>query len=338
MRRAVIVTIKDVAARAGVSVATVSRTLNNQATVDADLAERVRIAAAELGYRRNGLARSLRLQRADVWALIISDIANPFFTAIARGVEDVAQGKGFSVVLCNTDEDPAKEAQYLEVAEQEQVSGVILSPNEIGSDISQLTKLGVPVVTVDRPLRERVDSVLVRSAAGAQEATEHLLDEGWRRPACITGPQTAQTAIQRLTGYRRALLARKKRPAASLVRHADYRADRAAVATAELMDGRKPPDSFFVANSEMALGVLQELRRRGLTVGEDVGLVAFDNAPWTAFTDRPLSVVAQPAYEMGVLAGELLLERVGVPLAEQPAPRVRRLRTELIVRGSSRRP
>ncbi|WP_268235919.1 LacI family DNA-binding transcriptional regulator [Flexivirga endophytica] len=330
--------MKDVAARAGVSVATVSRTLNNQETVDADLADRVRAAAAELGYRRNGLARSLRLQRADVWALIISDIANPFFTAIARGVEDVAQREGFSVVLCNTDEDPAKEAQYLEVAEQEQVSGVILSPNEIGSDISQLTRLGVPVVAVDRPLRERVDSVLVRSAAGAQEATEHLIDAGWRRPACITGPETAQTAIQRLTGYRRALVARKKRPAASLVRHADYRADRAATATAELMDGRNPPDSFFVANSEMALGVLQELRRRGLRVGEDVGLVAFDNAPWTAFTDRPLSVVAQPAYEMGVLAGELLIERVGVPLDQQPAPRVRRLPTELIVRGSSLRP
>ncbi|WP_446664244.1 LacI family DNA-binding transcriptional regulator [Flexivirga sp. B27] len=325
------------AAHAGVSVATVSRTLNNQETVDADLADRVRSAAAELGYRRNGLARSLRLQRADVWALIISDIANPFFTAIARGVEDVAHGKGYSVVLCNTDEDPAKEAQYLQVAEQEQVSGVILSPNEIGSDISQLTRLGVPVVAVDRPLRERVDSVLVRSAAGAQEATEHLIDAGWRRPACITGPATAQTAIQRLAGYRKGLIARKKRPAASLVRHTDYRADRAAAATAELMDSRNPPDSFFVSNSEMALGVLQELRRRGLTVGEDVGLVAFDNAPWTAFTDRPLSVVAQPAYEMGALAGELLLDRVGVPLDQQPAPRVRRLRTELIVRGSSQR-
>lgn len=317
--------------------ATVSRTLNNQNTVDEELADRVRIAASELGYRRNGIARSLRLQRADVLALIISDIANPFFTAIARGLEDVAQEQGFSVVLCNTDEDPAKEARYLEVAEREQVSGVVLSPNEIGSDISQLTKLGVPVVAVDRPLREPVDSVLVRSAAGAREATEHLLDAGWRRPACITGPESAQTAIQRLTGYRRALVARKRRPAASLVRHADYRADRAAQATAELMDGRNPPDSFFVANSEMALGVLQELRSRGLTVGQDIGLVAFDNAPWTGFTDRPLSVVAQPAYEIGVLAGKLLLERVGVPLDAQPAPRVRRLRTELIVRESSLR-
>ncbi|RNI20298.1 LacI family transcriptional regulator [Flexivirga caeni] len=329
------VTIKDVAARAGVSVATVSRTLNNQATVDEQLADRVRVAAAELGYRRNGIARSLRLQRADVWALIISDIANPFFTAIARGLEDLAQRQGFSVVLCNSDEDPAKEANYLEVAEREQVSGVVLSPNRIGSDISPLTRLGVPVVAVDRPLRAPVDTVLVRSAAGAQEATEHLLDVGWRRPACITGPESAQTAIQRLAGYRRGLLARKRRPAASLVRHADYRADRAALATAELLDGRNPPDSFFVANSEMALGVLQELRSRGLTVGEDVGLVAFDNAPWTAFTDRPLSVVDQPAYEMGVLAGNLLLSRLGVPLSDRPAPRVRRLRTELIVRESS---
>ncbi|NNG39586.1 LacI family DNA-binding transcriptional regulator [Flexivirga sp. ID2601S] len=331
------VTIKDVAAAAGVSVATVSRALNNQATVDADLADRVRVAAAELGYRRNGVARSLRLQRTDVWALIISDIANPFFTAVARGLEDVAQEQGYSVVLCNSDEDPAKEARYLDVAVREQVSGVVLSPNEVSSDISHLQRLGVPVVAIDRPLREPVDSVLVRSAAGAEEATAHLLEQGWRRPACITGPESAGTAVQRLTGYRRAMAAHSSRPPKNLVRYADYRADRAGEAAADLLDGRYPPDAFFVANSEMALGVLEELRHRQLLPGRDVGLVAFDDAPWTPFTERPLTVVAQPAYEMGVLAGRLLLDRIGVPLDAQPPARTRRLRTELVVRGSSLR-
>lgn len=328
--------IKDVAEHAGVSAATVSRVLNNVPTVDQDLAVRVRAAAAELGYRANGVARSLRRQRTDVWALIISDIGNPFFTAVARGVEDVAQREGFSVVLCNTDEDPEKEARYIDVAEREQVAGVVMSPNVFGSDISRLVAASIPVVAIDRPLRERVDSVLVSSADGAREATSHLFDEGWNRPACVTGPERADTAEQRLAGYREAFAARGKRPAQSLVRHTDFRAESAREAVASLLDSRNPPDSFFIANSPMALGALQEFRERGLRPGHDVGLVAFDDAPWAQFVNPPLSVVTQPTYEIGVRAGELLLQRIGKPPAGKDAETVM-LSTELIIRGSSKR-
>lgn len=325
--------IKDVAAHAGVSTATVSRVLNDHPRVDPVLAERVRAAAAELGYRTNGVARSLRRQRADVWALIISDIGNPFFTSVARGVEDVAQRAGYSVVLCNSDENPAKEARYVDVAERERVSGVILSPNARGSDLAPLTRANIPVVAVDRTMRG-TDAVLVDSRGGARAATEHLFDCGWTRPACVTGPEGTGTADERLAGYEEAVLAHGRRAARPLVRRGDFRAETAREGVASLLDERRPPDAFFVANSPMALGALDEFRRRGLRPGRDVGLIAFDDAPWARFVDPPMSVVAQPGYEMGASAGELLLARIA-----GTAPVRRRrivLDTELIVRASSR--
>lgn len=300
------------------------------------MAERVRDAVHQLGYRSNGVARSLRRRRTDVWALIISDISNPFFTSVARGVEDVAQRAGFSVVLCNSDEDPTKEARYFDVAERERVSGVILSPNLVGSDISLLTDAGIPVVAVDRPLRHPVDCVRTDSVEGARMATRHLFDEGWDRPACVTGPATAETAEQRLAGYRQAFVDCGRRPAKSLVRHADFRADMAREAVASLLDGRNPPDSFFVSNSTMALGALEEFTQRGLAPGRDIGLIAFDEAPWARFVNPPMSTVRQQAYEIGARAGELLLERIQDHAGER-TPRLTLLPTELVIRASSRR-
>lgn len=318
------------------SAATVSRVLNNVSTVDPDLAERVREAVDRLGYRSNGVARSLRRRRTDVWALIISDISNPFFTSVARGVEDVAQRAGYSVVLCNSDEDPAKEAQYFDVAEREQVAGVILSPNITGSDVSLLARAGIPVVAVDRPLDRPVDSVMADSVDGARAATLHLFDEGWRRPACVTGPATAETAEQRVVGYLQAYADRRRRSARSLVQHADYRADMARDVVAKLLDLRNPPDSFFVANSTMALGALDEFGRRGLVPGQDVGLVAFDDAPWARFVNPPMSTVRQQAYQIGASAAEMLLDRIDGRV-DDVAPRHLLLPTELVIRDSSRR-
>lgn len=329
--------IKDVAARAEVSVATVSRVLNNVPTVDPELAERVRQAATDLDYRGNSAARSLRRRRSDVWALIISDIGNPFFTAAARGVEDVAQSAGFSVVLCNSDEDPGKETQYLDVAEREQVSGVVMSPNLVASDTARLDRAGIPVVAIDRPLRGEVDSVLVDSAAAAEAATRHLFEQGWNRPACITGPRQNDTAQQRVAGYEAAWKAAGRRPIKSLVRHTDYRADSAQKAAISLLDKDSPPDALFIANSEMALGVLPVLRSRDVVPGRDLGLVAFDDAPWSSFTHPPMTVVSQPAYEMGRLAAELLLKRIHGSRAEQREAQHIVLDAELVVRASSRR-
>jgi LacI family transcriptional regulator len=395
------VKISDVAREAGVSVATVSRSLNNHVTVNPELASRVREAAERLGYRPNGIARSLRRQSTDVLALIISDVANPFFTAITRGVEDVAQRNGFSVLLCNADEQPEKEATYLRVAEQEQVAGVLLSPHSAATDISRLRASGIPVVIIDRPLGsdggDDLDSVMVESAEGARVATAHLLAEGWQRPGCVTGPADAATAEQRLAGYRAALA--DAGIAREFVARAEFRQAGGRAATAELLGafvpsgapdhreasceagpvrpGARPgaldtggapveaglalhderpgaldtggapavaglalhderPDSLFVANSPMALGMLEELASRGLRVGVDLGVVVFDDAPWAPFVDPPMTVIAQPAYEIGATAAQLLVDRI-----RGTAPhgsRSLRLDTTLEIRASSRRP
>src|ERR1044072_4654321 len=173
-------TISDVASRAGVSTATVSRALNGKSTVDPGLVARVVEAAQELGYQPNGPARNLRRQETAVLALIISDVENPFFTSIARGVEDVAHEVGYSVVLCNSDESPEKERRYIDVAIQERVAGVVLSPTGMPTNVDALTTRGTPLVAVDRPLPDAsADMVLVDTKQAAKEAAAHLLAQGY---------------------------------------------------------------------------------------------------------------------------------------------------------------
>lgn len=327
--------IRDVAEEAGVSVATVSRAMNKPDSVSPELRKRVHAAAKRLGYRPNPLARSLRRQRTKVWALIISDISNPFFTSVARGVEDIAQKAGYSVMLCNADEKPAKEAAYLAVAEEDRVAGVILSPHNANTDISSLQNAGIPCVVIDRALAEPVDSVLVDSRSSSREATLHLLDQGWTAPACITGPEDASTAMDRRRGYEDALrergLSRHER-----VVHGAFRTEDGRRAAAALLDSEAaPPDALFIANASLALGVLAELAERGIRPGKDIGIIMFDDAPWAPLLNPPISVVSQPAYEVGTEAARLLISRIG----EETPPIGRRtlLATTLIPRESSRR-
>lgn len=328
-------TISDVAARAGVSTATVSRALNGKSTVDPELAERVALAARELDYRPNGLARNLRKQATAVLALIISDVENPFFTAIARGAEDVAQAAGYSIVLCNSDDSAAKENRYVDVALSERAAGVIVSPTGTPANFTELHENQVPIVAVDRPAPgPPTDTVLVDSRLAARQATEYLIAQGYSSIACLTGPTGIRTADDRLAGYRDALRAAGRRASAKLVRRAEYRATGARSATAELFAGvAARPDALLVANNAMAIGALESLQELGLRPGADVGVVAFDEAPWTTLVDPPLTVVAQPAYDVGMLAARMLLARIGDPSRE---PATTTLHATLIERASSR--
>jgi LacI family transcriptional regulator len=330
-----VATISDVAARAGVSTATVSRALNGKATVDPELAARVRQAAAELGYQPNGPARNLRRQEAAVVALIISDVENPFFTAIARGVEDVAHEVGYSVVLCNSDENAEKESRYIDIALQERVAGVILSPSGPATSVTKLAARGTAYVAVDRPLPDHdSDVVLVDTRLAAAQATAHLIAQGYERIGCLTGPSGVRTADDRLAGYRDALKAAKRRGSTRLVRRSEYKAAGARRAALELLSQPEPPDALMVANNAMVVGVLQALQELGLRPGRDVGVVAFDDAPWAELVDPPLTVVAQPAYEIGTEAARLLLARIA---DNTRPPTVTTLGARLIDRASSHR-
>jgi LacI family transcriptional regulator len=328
-------TIYDVARRAEVSPATVSRVVNGHANVDPVLAARVRDAMRELDYRPNAVARNLRRSRTSLWAVIISDIGNPFFTSLVRGVEDVAQRAGFSVVLCNSDEDAAKEGRYVSAALSEQMAGVIMSPSGRATHVNRLVEARVPVVIIDRQLRgAQVDTVLVDNEHGAELATAHLVENGYRRIACITGPRRISTARQRLRGYERALSAAGLPVADELVRYADFRSDGGYHAMASLLAAEHRPDAVFGANNLMTVGLMECLVDSGVAVPGEMGVVGFDDVPWANLVRPSLTTVAQPTYELGRAAAELLADRITTP-ARRPSTVT--LHTKLQVRESSAR-
>ncbi|WP_455771908.1 LacI family DNA-binding transcriptional regulator [Streptomyces malaysiensis] len=331
-------TIHDVARAAGVSPATVSRVFNGGKVTPAR-ALSVQEAAAALGFAPNRVARSLRKQRSSVIALIIPDIENPFFTSLARGVEDAAQRTSLSVVLCNSDEDTEKERRYLEVALGEQMAGVIVAAASYDeTDLGPLTDRGVPVVAVDRRPRDaEVDAVRVDNHHGGEVATRHLLQAGYRRIACITGPEGASTSEQRLAGHRAALSAAQGSAAAAdntCIRHADFRVEGGRVAMRELLALPEPPDAVFVANNLMTIGVLDALGEAGRTP-PGVGVLSFGDVPWASLVRPSLTAVELPSYELGRTAADLLLQRRDGSLS--PVQTVV-LRTKLLVRESTAGP
>lgn len=328
-------TIYDVARRAQVSAATVSRVINGLPTVDSALAQRVREAMRELDYQPNTVARSLRRSQTTLWAVIISDVGNPFFTALVRGVEDIAQQNGYSVVLCNSDENPAKEDQYLSAALAGKMAGVIISSAGRSTRVKDLLESGTPVVAIDRKLvNAKVDTVLVDNEHGAAIAIEHLLAGGYRRIACITGPRRVSTAADRLRGYQRALREAGIAYNETLVRHADFREEGGYDAMKTLLARKPQPDAVFVANNLMTVGAVECLLDQGIDIPRKMGVVGFDDIPWAHLVRPSLSTVVQPTYELGRTAALLLVERIANP--SRP-PSTVTLTTELNVRGSSQR-
>lgn len=297
-------TIYDVAALAGVSPATVSRVFNG-ITVSAERSERVREAAERLSFTPNRTARTLRKQSSEVIALIIPDIENPFFTALARGVEDVAQASGYSVVLCNTDEDAEKEARYLDVVVSENMAGIILAATSDHVDLTDLTRRGRPVVAVDRSLPD-VDTVTVDNVAGGRDATQALVEQGFRRIACITGPYGGPTAEARADGWREVVI---DSSSDRYLRHADFRVEGGHTAMVNLLNLPEPPDAVFVANNLMAVGALRALIERGLTAPL-IGMASFGDLPFATLSPRGVTVVPLPARRLGEAAARLLIERL----------------------------
>lgn len=303
-------TIYEVASVAGVSPATVSRVFNG-ARVSPEREARVRAAAEELQFTPNRTARSLRRRGSEVIALVIPDIENPFFTSLARGVEDTASRAGLSVVLCNTDEDLDKEARYLRIVVAENVAGVILAPASKRTDLAPLTDRGTPVVMVDRSHNSvAVDTVVVDNESGARRATELLYGHGYSLVACITGPLGVDTAIRRSAGWRKVFSARhpRRRPAAYL-RRADYRVDGGRAAIADLMSMPNPPDAVFVTNNLMSVGAIQWLTEARLSPPA-VGIMSFGALPFATQTPTGVFVVDFPDYALGETAAKLLIERI----------------------------
>lgn len=327
-------TIRDVARQAGVSTATVSRVLANHPHVRADVRARVLAAIAALDYQPNQAARTLRSQQSNTIGLIVSDIRNPFFTAISRAVEDTAYAHGYRVLLCNTDEDPDKEELYLDLMRAERVAGVILSPTRRSSAQRESLALDFPLVAIDRPLRNRaVDTVLLDNVAAARALTEHLLEQGYTRIGGIFG-ELSTTGRERRHGYEEALRAAGHTPAGELVRVVAPRTEAGRRAALELLELNHPPDALLTSNSLLLAGALQAIRACGLRLPQQIGLAGFDDTDWAALVEPAMTVLAQPTDEIGRTATELLLQRIAAP--ERPARTVI-LQGQLRVRGSSLR-
>lgn len=302
-------TIYQVAKLAGVSPSTVSRVFNGT-SVRPKLERRVRAAAEQLAYIPNRTARNLRKQSSDTIALIIPDIENAFFTSLARGVEDVAREAGYSVVLCNTDEDPAREAHYLQIAVLDSVAGVIIAAASDRSDLTPIIQRGRAIVAVDRgPHGFDVDAVMVDNRPGGRAATRALIDLGYRRIACITGPADIETAQHRMDGWRDALKSAGLRAPDAYVRHANFRVDGGRRAMSELLALDEAPDAVFVANNLMSVGALQVLFECGRNPST-FGFAAFGDLPFATLNPTGMVVVHVPSRGLGETAARILLQRI----------------------------
>lgn len=304
-------TITDVAKRAGVAPITVSRVINNSGYASEATRKRVEEAVSELGYVPNTLARGLRSKRTNTLALVMTDITNPFFTLIARGVEDTASAAGFTVIFCNTDESESEEEKYTQILAQKQVDGVLLVPAcSNPKSVAFLQSKDIAVVLLDRSVPGvSADSVRCDSRNGATQLIKYLIELGHTQITTITGPQGVSTSEERVKGYQQAL------SAAGLSDHEEiyYGAFTQASGyelTMQVLASRQRPTAIFGANNFISIGILKALRDSGVNVPEEIAVVGFDDLPTTLVIDPILTVAAQPAYEMGQKATELLIARL----------------------------
>ena len=305
-------TIRDVAKRAGVAPITVSRVINNSGYVSQETRAGVEAAIAELQYVPNSLARSLRFKQTKTIGLVLTDVTNPFWTTVARGVEDVASQRGFNVILCNTDESEAKQGEYLSVLLQKQVDGVLLAPvNSTTGAVQLIQRQGVVVVVIDRRVfNAQVDVVRGDSEGGAYQLTRYLLSLGHRRIAILTGPEGVSTAQDRVAGYAQALREAGLAVDQTLIYYGEFTQASGYEMTQKALLSRPRPTALFAGNNFIAIGASWALAEARLRAPEDMTLVAFDDIPPALVLDPFLTVAAQPAYEMGRRATELLVDRL----------------------------
>ncbi|MGE5554391.1 MAG: LacI family DNA-binding transcriptional regulator [Betaproteobacteria bacterium] len=329
-------TIQDVARKARVSTATVSRVINESGFVSEELKNKVRQALNELDYRPNSFARSLRKKQSYLIGLMISDIANPFFTALVRGVEDVVNDSGFNLILCNTDEMEEKERAYVELLCEKRVDGVIMAPaGHSRGHVEMFQRYGIPVVFVDRELEGvKVDAVLLDNVKGAQLATTHLISLGHRRIGVIAGRPDISTTWGRLEGYRRALHEQGIEFSPDLVVGSDSRIDGGYRGAQALLSLRERPTAIFATNNLVTIGAMKFMKETGVRIPADISIVGFDDFESTSIVDPPLTVVAQPTYQIGQTAATTLVKRVKRKGKQVRRIKIVRLEPELVIRQS----
>jgi LacI family transcriptional regulator len=316
--------IRDVAKKAGVSIATVSAALNGKGPVSEETRQRVMAAAAAVGYSPSAIARSLRLGRSRLIGVVVGDITNPFWAAMVRVVENVAIAANYSIIVCNSDDREERELSILDQLRAQHVAGILITP--VGRSPGYVQRLSrhdlPPLVTMDQfvPGLER-DFVGVDNRAAVRMLTELLLRLGHRRIAMISGGEGLWTADERLNGFVETMSAAAVPVDPALCAHTDYRGDTAYTATVPLLTRRDRPTAIIGANNVIALGALQATIDLGFHCPADISIAGIDDVPWAGLVRPRITTVAQPIEEISRVAIEWLIERIADRDAGPPRQR-----------------
>jgi DNA-binding LacI/PurR family transcriptional regulator len=326
------VSIKDVAEAAGVSTATVSRVLADKPYVRAQVRDHVMAVVKKLNYSPNRVARSLRSRSSNIIGLIVSDIENPFFQQVSRAVEDTANEQGYSVMLCNNDENPNKEETYLKLLRDENVAGVVLSPTPQSTEnFAKFSSYNIPMVVIDRRVSNfQVDNILIDNVQSAHTIVSHLIEHGYRRIGAIFGIGST-TGRERREGYVQALKDHNIELFTDLLKYANPREEDGFVTTQKLLQLHEPPDALLTSNSLLAAGALRAFKENQVAIPDDIAFASFDETTWSRLVVPALTVIEQPTYEIGRTATELLLKRIQDPTRSN---REVILKAQLIIRQS----
>jgi LacI family transcriptional regulator len=331
------VDIRRVAELAGVSLGTVSNVLNRPQMVSERTRRRVEQAIAETGFVRNASARQLRAGRSPLIGLIVLDVSNPFFTEVARGVEDAANAAGSIVVLCNSDDSATKEQRYLQSLEEQRVQGILITPvSSSEASVQRVRRHGIAVVFLDHPSRSAdLCSVAVDDVLGGELAALHLFAQGHRRIGFIHGPPTIRQIAERQRGVLRAVKRFGLDPQATVINItlSGQNTSEGEASVALLLASEQRPTAVFCGNDLLALGLMRGLAKQGIRVPQDMAVVGYDDVDFANVLSPPLTTIRQPKYELGYKAAQLLLEETQNP--NQHTHQQIIFQPELLVRESS---
>lgn len=330
------ITIKDIAKKAGVSITTVSKVINNKdESISDETRNRVKDIIKELNYQPNALARGLITKKTKTIALVLPDITNPFFPDVARGVEDYSNKHGYNVFLCNTDDNYKKENDYINLLKEKRVDGIIFSSANSGSDKTKfIHKIDIPLVAIDRAYNENeCFGIFTDNLTGGYIAAKHLIDLNHKKIACITGPKEIRNSIERVNGYKKAIIEAGIELDESLIAYSDFKIDGGYKAGIELMKN-KDITAIFACNDLMACGVYEAAYDMGLRIPDDISVVGFDDVQIIKALNPKLTTIKQPIYKIGQEAAKMLIKLIENKKINE---NIINLDVELVTRGSTRK-
>lgn len=331
------VTIKDIARKLGISPSTVSRALRNHPDISPETKERVNTLANALDYQPNSIAQSLQKKRTNLVGVVVPEIEHHFFSAAINGIEEVAYNAGYAIIVTKSNEDCERESLNIKALISNRVAGLVVSISETTRSCEHfklLMRQKIPFVFFDRVCEGiRVSEVVVDDFEGAFSATEHLIERGYRKIAHIGGPEHLNISRLRYEGYSSALRKYSLTVDEKLVVRGGLNEEDGRRGCMELLELDPLPDAIFSVNDPVAIGAFEKIKQQGLKIPEDIALVGFSNNPISSLIDPALTTVGQPAYEMGKIACDLLLQQINSD--ENFIPRKEVLKTELIIRNST---